>query len=58
MLVKIYALIWILMIAVAGVVFLTDYYSAGAAVVFGLFCFGLLYLGMLIFEYTEYERHV
>lgn len=58
MFVKIYALIWVLTMVAAGVLYFTGFFSAGRAVIFGLLCFGLVYIGMLFFEFAENENEM
>ncbi|HQU83492.1 MAG TPA: hypothetical protein PKY59_10220 [Pyrinomonadaceae bacterium] len=47
MLVKIYMSIWGLTAALAGILFLTGYFSKLTLVAFGFICFGLIFMGFM-----------
>lgn len=47
MVLKIYALIWLLGVTAAGLIYLTGNMSPFLKVLFGLFTFGALFLGFL-----------
>ena len=47
MLVKIYWTIWAMVAAAAAMIFVTGYFTAVMAVVFGFTAFGLVFMGMI-----------
>lgn len=47
MFVKIYAVMWLAVVFLAGPIFLTGYFNMLTAVVFGFVSFGLVFVGMM-----------
>lgn len=47
MLVKLYALIWILGLLAVGVFFLTGHFTLTVAVIFGFLSFGAVFMGII-----------
>ncbi len=47
MMLKLYALLWAIGIAVAAAVYLTGYMSPEAAVFFGFLSFGMIFMGIM-----------